>query len=86
MQQAHDPQLHRTPILLEVKMSSKVNEFERRVYTIYDALGNIGGLIGLAQIVFGVIAGYFGTKMYYHELVNRIMEVEVGMRFMGIDG
>ncbi|CAI2386977.1 unnamed protein product [Moneuplotes crassus] len=73
--QTSDPRLHITPIFIELKMSSKVNNLERRVYSIYDALGNLGGFIGIFQIIFAFMAGYFGSKIYYHKLMNHIMEV-----------
>jgi hypothetical protein len=57
---------------LSVKMSNKVNQMERHVYTFFDLIGTIGGFYGLFDIFLGIILGYLGAKMYKHSLLNSI--------------
>jgi len=77
--QTSEPKRYASPFIMEIKMSSKITEYERHLYTFYDALGNIGGVLGIINIFFTIIAGYFGSKMYHHALLNHMKDIPVSL-------
>lgn len=57
---------------LSIRMSNKVIQVERHVYTFFDLIGTIGGFFELFDISLAIVLGYFGSKMYKHSLLNSV--------------
>lgn len=53
-------------------MSSKINQFERRVMSLMDIIGLIGGFFELFEVIAGFFIGYFVSKIFTFTLVNNL--------------
>ena len=49
---------------LDIQMSDKKVEYERRSYTILDLLGDFGGFNGSLAMIFGFFLSYYSDWMY----------------------
>lgn len=57
---------------LSIRMSNKIIQVERHVYTFFDLIGTIGGFFELFDISLAIVLGYLGSKMYKHSLLNSV--------------
>lgn len=53
-------------------MDSQIDEYERTLTTIMDAIGTLGGIYSLIQVFFGFFIGIFSNKLFYHYVVNNM--------------
>lgn len=60
-----------------IVLDSRYSQIERRVYTFYDMLGQIGGFIGIVLGAGGLIAGFFANNIYVMALLTSLFKVEV---------
>jgi hypothetical protein len=61
---------------LVLKMAYTHTFISRRIYTVYDMLGRLGGFIGLVISVAALIVGLFSTKMYNMTLLSYFYKVD----------
>ncbi len=51
-------------------------EYERSVFTILDAFGNIGGLLEIFSIIGGFMVGIFSEKLFFYRIFSRMYQVQ----------
>jgi hypothetical protein len=57
-------------VYLDIQMSNKIYQYERRIYSFYTLASNIGGFFEIVHITCKIIVGYFSFKIYSHTLLN----------------
>ena len=62
-------------VSVAVEMSLSINKVSRSVYTMFDMLSDIGGLLGILVSVFAIMAGIWNYLAYDNFLVSRLFRV-----------
>mmetsp|Transcript_32871 Transcript_32871/g.32219 ORF Transcript_32871/g.32219 Transcript_32871/m.32219 type:complete len:116 (+) Transcript_32871:730-1077(+) len=57
---------------LEIRQDSIVDSYERRVYSILDLSGQLGGFFEVLAVIGGAIVHYFSTKIYNYSLFKQL--------------
>ena len=55
-----------------LSVDSDYTEIERRVYTLFDWFGEIGGIIGLFTLLTGLLVGMFSENIYINTLLSNL--------------
>ena len=67
-------------VRFKLVLDNEFNIIERKVYTVYDMLGQVGGLMGLAISVGSLLAGMFSNNVYIMTLLSYFYKVNT-MKF-----
>ena len=62
-------------VRFKLVLDNEFNIIERKVYTVYDMLGQVGGLMGLAISVGSLLAGTFSNNVYVMTLLSYFYKV-----------
>ena len=52
-------------------LTDSLIEYERRVYSVFDLLGDVGGIEGSLSIVFGFIVSSYVSSAFQNSVINQ---------------
>lgn len=61
--------------VLELHQSPKAYHYERKVLSLVEVLGQIGGTHEIIIVLIGIIVGYYNSRVFALSLIKRICEV-----------
>lgn len=68
----------------KIVLDNKYSHIERRVYTFYDMLGQIGGFIDIILSTGSILTGFFSTKILMMTLLSHLFKVEVKQKYIKV--
>ena len=57
-------------------MNLNVMQYERQVYTIFDMLSDVGGLIGIMMSLLGFICAWWNYNQFDNFMVSRLFKIK----------
>jgi hypothetical protein len=76
VQDRFQPETNGEVFRVVLKMDYSYTYIERKIYTVYDMLGQVGGFMGLVISVAAVIVGIFSDKIYTMTLLSYFYKAE----------
>lgn len=61
---------------LYIRQDSSIDYYERRVYSLLDLTGQVGGLFEVFQAIGSLLVGFFAHKLLLYSFFNKLYHVE----------
>ena len=61
-----------TLLYSKISISEEIDIYERSVFTFLDLIGQIGGIYELLEVSAAFFVGYYNSKIFSYELVNKL--------------
>ena len=65
-----------TWISVTIEMDLNATQYERKVYTVFDMLSDVGGLSGICITVFGIVSSIWNFNAFDNYMVSRLFKIK----------
>ena len=65
-----------TWISVTIEMDLNMTHYERKVYTVFDMLSDVGGLNGIFITIFGIITSLWQFNAFDNYMVSRLFKIK----------
>ena len=65
-----------TWVSVTIEMDLNVTHYERKVYTVFDMLSDVGGLMGIFITAFTVLASLWNFNAFDNYMVSRLFKIK----------